>query len=562
MPPLDRTTIIKRAVSAPANVDPIEASVTVEDIANIQPQTTDPYQQQIYDQIRKYNSAIPVQARSTYFPAADTPILKGTYSGSIVGSVPIFAPTELVPYGVFDAKQQALKDAAQAKVKELEDFNALFAKAPETKRKAVQEQLDSGYFNWLQGWEETAKKRYGQDWTSYLRSDTQFLKEQQSWNTLAQYNSQLVDQVAELDALVKTGNFNASPETMRSRNAVLTGVDNLAVPGSPEAGALSQNILRFTADYDLDKAVNTELDKLIQDTYESYPGVNANGIYDILVSTKTTGTDKNKIDMLTDSLYDTRYAGSGYITRDMVKRNIEAKLGKKVERTVQTQANQFSGSDGSADIYSDKDINESSQFNVTNANEQGANISPVTSFYGVTFDKKPIVTNTAKGETMTDLATGSTVKATGSEMISWGETKVVPVQKGPNGELVIVSDKNAKNEWHGTGAGQWEYKVMAVGSYKVPETDALGNVKGYKTVTVAKPADELKNALVSEWNADGTVKRGIPIDKQNQKAQELNAQKQQAPKGNAPTSKPAPYGSSVVQDGVTYVWNGNEYVPQ
>lgn len=577
----DNATILKGAMDSS---DPIEASVTVNDIAAVQPEGIDPYQQQIYDQMRRYNSTIPVQARSTYFPSADIPINKGSYSGSIVGNVPIFAPSELVPYGVFDARQQALKDAAAAKAKELDDFNKMFAVAPETSRKAVQQQLQSGYYDWLNKWEGIGKQRYGDDWTKYLKGDTQFLKEQQSWQTLAQYNTQLVDQVAEMNALIKTGDFNASPETLRSRNAVLSGVDGLAKPGDPNAGALSQNVLRFTLDYDLDKAVNTELDKLIQDTYESYPGISSQGIYDLLTSTKTTGTNKNKVQMLSDSLYATRYAGSDYITPEMIQRNIEAKLGKKVERKFETQANQFSNAGGAADVYTDNDIEETSQFNTTAAvegegetysvDENGKTIlvpasndrtEAVTSYAGVSF-KKPIVTTTAKGETMTDLATGSPVKTTGSETISWGETKVVPTYRNPDtGAIIVLTDKQMETPWK--LPANVEYRTMAIGKYKEPKIDAsTGAVIGVNDVTVAKPASELENALVSQRAADGKIIRGIPLDKQDQRAAQLNQEKKlgsfagQQSAGQTTQSAPQ-YVQTKIVGGVTYGQdnNGNWY---
>lgn len=518
MPVANEGKNLAKTLSQPTLVDE-DVTIGVNDIASIVPQDLNPYQKDIYNQVRQFNDAIPVQAHSTYFPSAGVPINKGSYSGSVVGNVPIFAPSMMAPVGVFDAKRQALKAAADAKVKEIDDFMTAFGKAPETSRKAVQEQLDSGYYDWLTQWQGIAQQRYGEDWVKHLRNDTQFLKEEQSWNTLAQYNTQLVDQVAGIQAQIKTGDFVADPMLLASMNAVMSGVDGLATPGSKEAGALSQNVLKMQAFYDLDTAVNTSLDELIQDVYETNPGIDGQGIYDVLTTTKVTGTDKNKIQALSDSLYDSRYAGGSYITRDMIQRNIEAKLGKKVERTVQTQANQFSNSGGAYDVYQDSDLEPESTINTTMASGgdfKGA-VVPTTTYAGVTF-KKPITTMVAQGESMTNMGNGSVIKAPGSVQVTWGESRVVPVRRDPaTGSVIVLNDTQAAGLTTGV-----EYMPMAFGEYAVP---AAYPGDPPQVVKVAKPTAQLSNAMVSKWNPDGTVARGVPIDKQQAKADELNKSK-------------------------------------
>jgi hypothetical protein len=512
---------LSNTLSQPTAIDE-DIDMSVNDIANVVPQDLNPYQKDIYNQVRQFNDVIPVQAHSTYFPSAGVPINKGSYSGSVVGNVPIFAPSMMAPVGVFDAKRQALKAAADAKVKEIDDFTAMYGKAPETSRKAVQEQLDNGYYDWLTQWQTIAQQRYGEDWVKHLRNDTQFLKEEQSWNTLAQYNTQLVDQVAGIQAQIKTGDFVADPMLLASMNAVMSGVDGLATPGSKEAGALSQNVLKMQAFYDLDTAVNTSLDELIQDVYETNPGIDGQGIYDVLTTTKVTGTDKNKIQALSDSLYDSRYAGGSYITRDMIQRNIEAKLGKKVERTVQTQANQFSNAGGAYDTYQDSDLEAESTINTTQASGSEGRfkdaVLPTTTYAGVTF-KKPITTMVAQGESMTNMSNGSVIKAPGSVQVTWGESRVVPVRRDPakSGSVVVLND--AQIEGDGRLTTGVEYMPMAFGEYTVP---AATPGDPPQVVKVAKPTAELSNAMVSKWNPDGTVARGVPIDKQQAKADELN----------------------------------------
>src|SRR5690242_10199412 len=76
--------------------------VTADDIFTYTPEMT-PYEQNIYSQINKYqtNPAMPAMSEGTMFPSNQN-INKGSYSGSEVGNIPIFAPGGLVPFGVFD----------------------------------------------------------------------------------------------------------------------------------------------------------------------------------------------------------------------------------------------------------------------------------------------------------------------------------------------------------------------------------------------------------------------------------------------------------------------------
>lgn len=522
---------LSSAINAPAPAMG-DLQIDVSTINAVRPEGMNDYQRQIYDQMDRYNSAIPVQAHSTYFPS-DQPIQKGTYSGSIVGSVPIFAPSRLTPYGVFDARQQALQNAAAAKAKEIDDFYAKFGKSPETDRKAVQDQLDEGYYNWLGSWVAIGKERYGKNFAKMLQSDTQFLKEQQSWNTVAQYNSQLVEETARINADIKTGNFIASPELMESMNYVMAGIDGLQQPGNAKSADLSNNVLKMSTYYDLDKAVNESLDGLIQDVYQTHPGATPNGIYDILTSTTTTETDDSKLRERAKLLKSTRYAGAENITEDMIYNSMRTKIGKKVERKFETQANQFDNSGGAFDIYSDADVEESAEINVTSAGTgSGADrVAGVTGYDGYTF-KKPIKTVTSQGETMFDFATGKMVTAEGSQEIVWGEARNLPVNQ--NGS-VITNDQLGENMYYGQNPNSYSYQPMVVGQYTVPAVyspDGLTVIQPEKVVTVAKPAVELKNAI-TRTDKSGKIISGVPVDKMQKAADKRNQSK---PK---PAVKPA-----------------------
>lgn len=543
---------LSSAINAPAPAMS-DLQIDVSTINAVRPDGMNDYQRQIYDQMDRYNSAIPVQAHSTYFPS-DQPIQKGTYSGSIVGSVPIFAPSRLTPYGVFDARQQALKDAAAAKAKEIDDFYAKFGKSPETDRKAVQDQLDEGYYNWLGSWVAIGKERYGKNFAKMLQSDTQFLKEQQSWNTVAQYNSQLVEETARINADIKTGNFIASPELMESMNYVMAGIDGLQQPGNAKSADLSNNVLKMSTYYDLDKAVNESLDGLIQDVYQTHPGATPNGIYDILTSTTTTETDDSKLRERAKLLKRTRYAGAENITEDMIYNSMRTKIGKKVERKFETQANQFSDAGGNDIVYDETAINPEKEdvvFDSEQVDEKGNPVpSKVGTHYGQTLTK-PVKANVPNSVNAIDPVTGKPIQVAGNTEMEIGKTFVVLVD---NQGRVVDESRAATALLEGA-----QYKVMAAATYDevVPATAFTPATKTQKTVWT--PANEISGALMTT-NPDGTYKKGVRLDIQNQKAAEMNAKMKNKPAA-APKASQGKIRVKRNSDGATGTIDASDFDP-
>jgi len=133
---------------ASQNADPNDASrgMTAADIASFGSNGLGDYYNQNYDyrlqedpNLRKnlqmqdnLAGAMPAIGYDQMFPSASNNINKGSYSGSEVGSIPIYAPGQLVPFGAFDARQRALAGAAQQKVAQEADI--FKQKAPITKR--------------------------------------------------------------------------------------------------------------------------------------------------------------------------------------------------------------------------------------------------------------------------------------------------------------------------------------------------------------------------------------------------------------------------------------------
>ena len=227
--------------------------------------TMNPEQQRILAKQKQYEGGLPEMSYGTMFPSANTPILKGTYGGSVVGSVPLFAPSMLTPFGVFDAKQRAMQDAAANKAKEIDAFYKLAA-PPQTKRVAVQGELNDEFYRGLQMWQDNAKAAYGDDWTTALRNDVGFNGWLNSMGTVARYEDSIVDQVAKLQAAEDDPDLVLSQDTLDAGAAFMQGVGGLSVPMDPAGHNLGDKLMAAQAETNLDVAVNDAVKQFANDT--------------------------------------------------------------------------------------------------------------------------------------------------------------------------------------------------------------------------------------------------------------------------------------------------------
>lgn len=502
--------------------------VTADDIFTYTPEMS-PYEQNIYSQINKYQTtpALPPMSEGMMFPSNQN-INKGSYSGSEVGSIPIYAPGGLVPFGVFDQRDRAVQNAAMMKAKQIDDFKKTFA-APVTKHTSVQPKLDEEYYNGLNKWKDNAQKKYGDNWVQALNSDVNFQKWNQSMHTIKTMEDGLVDHVAQLEAKAKDKDYILSPETKKSIADFKQGLTGLSNPFDPNGHQLNDRILRMTAEDNLDTVVNTSVDKLIQDVKETNPGVSDSGIYDILTSTKTTGTSKEKINDLADSIYKTHYGDSSYFTKDDISKRLKTVLGTKVERNFKTERNQFDVSasgNGAAFKYDNNDF-EKEPGTMTVGTDQptvDANGNPVPGVNktvdvpvsdGITF-KKSIPVEIPKNSNITDLSTGKPLEDLGVKKISLGKSFIVPF----NSEGKMITQEIA-DKMKALDPKSVIYKAVVSGKYtKAPDPNNLTAKPTEQSVII--PMNDVENSLVKEWGDNGKVKTGIPVDEYKKKVDALN----------------------------------------
>lgn len=531
--------------------------------------TMNPEQQRILAQQKQYEGGLPEMSYGTMFPSANTPILKGTYGGSVVGSVPLFAPSMLTPFGVFDAKQRALQDAAAKKAEEIDAFYKLAA-PPQTKRVAVQGELNDEFYRGLQMWQDNAKAAYGDDWTTALRNDIGFNGWLNSMGTVARYEDSIVDQVARLQAAEDDPDLVLSQDTLDAGAAFMQGVGGMSVPMDPAGHNLGDKLMAAQAETNLDVAVNDAVKNFANDTASRMGKYREEDVYDVWAEWSEKGMSEEQVNAITAGIWKDQYGGkSDIFTEEDIRSRVQSLYPRvtQVKLAGTPSTRQPGASDGSTQKYSSWD--QPSEYNtgwsMGGRADVAPEISPVTSVGGVQHTA-PITTQSTKGQKLINNETGAPNELANGTVITWGETRIVPTTS----EGVIIPDSEV-DFYIKNALSSIQYSVITSGTYI--EKDASGNeIKR----TVYTPASTVKNALVKK-EVDGKTQLGVPVAEMQAKADELNAKKdfsvninaaktregyKQAGQNTVPSgTQPAPNGEVIIQqDGKNYEWNGFDYV--
>jgi hypothetical protein len=343
-----------------------EKPLSVYDILDYTPSDLSPDEQQAYNNLNFYQQNPPIEKLTVndYFPNLNDPIGKGTYSSSQIGSLTLFAPGGgVVPVSMFDARDRALAQAAKAKAKQGEDFFKTY-KSPMTKLESVQPEVQKGFYDWLGKWIDEGKRKYGDNVYSQLPKNIEFQRGLDTWNTVVKYNDQIADDIAKFEEKMKDKNFVASPETMKMKTDMKEGLFGMQDPFSDKSKNFVSNWSKYRAMYGMDMAINDAIDKSIAEVKEGYPTANEKEFYDILTSKKETFYPKEKIRGMAEAIYKQRYADdpSGYFSVEDIEKELNNKLGKKVEYQFKV-ASKPKQSSGAGDVdYTDTDYKEN--FNV------------------------------------------------------------------------------------------------------------------------------------------------------------------------------------------------------
>lgn len=314
----------------------------LEGVSNYVPADLSPEQVQAYKaEFQPATGPLPLHA---YYPDAGHNIAVGGYSGSEIGSTTLFAPGGgLVPLGMLDARDAAVKHAAMQKQMQVEDFYKRY-QSPTTKHVAVQKSLSDAYNSGLQQWNQNALKKTGGDQAlanRMLERDNNFRAWNKSMQDTAKFHDAIVEHAAQLAKDEKDPNFVLSPEAKRATQDLLSGVAYQGMnPFNKQGHDIGAKYLAATANYDLDKSVNTAIDKAIPTIEQLPPEYVRRGKNETVTYLEKEYFTPEARKELAHNIYMEKYQGTG-VSEEQVQKNVDAKLGEKIKRKTDTYDKYF-----------------------------------------------------------------------------------------------------------------------------------------------------------------------------------------------------------------------------
>lgn len=344
----------------------INGFTNVSDIQNYTPQNLSPQQQQAFGQ--QYHPEMGALPNQEYYPDLHHQIGAGNYSGNEIGNTTLFAPGGgLVPVGLMDARDAAVHNAALKKAKDIEDFNKQY-QSPTTKHVAVQKSLTDTYYQGLQDWQQNALKKAGGNQAlanKMLQSDPRFNQWNKGMQDTAKFHDAIVEHAAQLHNDEKDPNFVLSPETKKANADLLSGVAYQGQsPFNEQGQQIGKKFIAAQALYDIDKTVNTAIDKAIPNIEQLSPTFQTRGKNETATYLEKEYFTPDARKELAHNIYMEKYQGTD-ITEDQVKKNLDAKLGEKIKRKTDTYDKWFKPDNvGAAEDYSNARPVSETSFNV------------------------------------------------------------------------------------------------------------------------------------------------------------------------------------------------------
>lgn len=314
-----------------------ETEDAADDISNYTPPDLSASQLQAYQ--AQYQPAFSPLPTNAYYPNIGHNVGVGNYAGSEIGSTTLFAPGgALVPFAAIDARDAAVKGAAAKKARDIENFRKAY-QSPTTKHVVVQKDLTEAYNKGLQQWNQNALKKSGGDQAlanQMLMQDPNFTAWNKSMQDFAKYHDALVDKYAQFQKDMKDPNVVVSPETQKYGNDLMSSAAyHGGSPFSKEARDFENKFLGFSANYDVDKTVNTAIDKAIPNIEQLPPEYVTRGKNETATYLEKEFFTPEARKELAHNIFMEKFQGTG-VTEEQVQKNVDAKLGEKIKRKTDT----------------------------------------------------------------------------------------------------------------------------------------------------------------------------------------------------------------------------------
>lgn len=351
------------------------------------PLGTDPNIAALDDQIKAaYGQTSPgAMNPNTYVPSLGQSTAVGGYSGSMIGSTTLFAPTgRIVPLGMIDAREKALQDAA-AKAVELKaqkaakqaEMNVMAVPtAPRLNNKNFQGAYNKEFNSWYNDTVKEAQRLYGpNDWARALKDPNteigrDFQQKLAQFQYLAERGNQLTDMMAKAMAQEEKGELYLPEKTKRMmydaynrigdwKNADITdlyGLERQIVKDQElnnyfkDTGMLTQYL------YQVDEEIKRGAGSMSSDQWNTF----------------TKETIEPKAREIADILKKTRYSGDAYSWQDIYD-NVMSRYADRNKVKAQ-----FQGAPArAADYYKNKDMNNPILVQGTDFGTDAENVIPL-----------------------------------------------------------------------------------------------------------------------------------------------------------------------------------------
>lgn len=299
------------------------------------------------------------QSNEDFFPGKNQSINAGSYSGSEVGSIPIYAPQgELVPFAAYGARDRVIEKAAQEKMKDLMNYQKSI-NPPETKLQGVNPALHEAYYNMLEQEQNRMKKQYGRDWVKYANQDIEFQRKNQAYKDLATYHDQFVDQYANDDQEMKLGKFVPTEQYLETRKKILSATNFINDPNNPLVKELPENFLKFKLEREFSGAANEFIKEQVKKKRIVRMSVDeSNPDYFRIAKTEEESYTPDQLKQTAQAMKDQWYRISDYWTEDKIAETLQSMFGNK--QTSGTTSIQQKRDDGESEQFDTEGMEESS----------------------------------------------------------------------------------------------------------------------------------------------------------------------------------------------------------
>jgi len=221
----------------------------------------------------------PELTNSDFFVNPNRSIVQGVYSGSVIGSIPIFAGGGAVrlPYGLYEKRRQALQNQVGEKLKELQ--KPLDYKIPDIDSR-YKESFNNSFLNGINDFISRAQNKYGEKAMRMLENQNTPLGQEykrflENSKAFAENTNEVVNIASELQKDEKAGAY-IPRESKESMAKILSGMGDFE-NGNMSTHDIPSEISKLKKFKNLQLIMKDEWAKIDTDIRASYETSKSNG---------------------------------------------------------------------------------------------------------------------------------------------------------------------------------------------------------------------------------------------------------------------------------------------